>query len=563
MGTQAIVVGIIETIKRGMDAVKLTDANSTTIEPFVWTIFLLSIALIIIRTASRMFVFTPGRMIEYRIRRDYFSRLLYWPRELFFQHEAGDLISRCSNDINFVRVAYGFGFLQIANVSTSFLFAIGAMVHMDLRTTIYMAIPTIIIVIFVQASAIYVIKYWRLLNFQLGKISAFCLTAYKAIPLIQAYHAERSIQEKFDHLNDAYLKTNQVFIHMRSFIFPLVQISGQISIFILLWFLCPMAISKKLTMGEIMAFLAYIAMIMPPLQSFVWMITMFQRAFPAAQRLDEILTLEAPRLKNEKKWAKNRQGSDLCAKKLCFEYKKAKDRKLPFTLKEINFELPIGKVLGITGKVGCGKTTLLETILRVNPVNENEFWIDGIDASQIDLQEYRKAFSVAPQRPFLFSMSLRENLRLAMPTKEIERKDLDEHFAQYLKLAGFELDPKIFPQGLDTVVGEKGILLSGGQRQRIALARSLLKEADIYILDDVLSAVDYETEKIIIENLRKFFQKKSLIISSHRISAIQWADEICILDQGSIIARGNHNELLEKSDYYRQVFQHQTTGQSA
>jgi ABC-type multidrug transport system fused ATPase/permease subunit len=190
-------------------------------------------------------------------------------------------------------------------------------------------------------------------------------------------------------------------------------------------------------------------------------------------------------------------------------------------------------------------------------VEPGQLWLGGCDAARCDLDAYRRHFSFAPQKALLFSTSLRDNLKIALPAEESERADLDGLLLDRLALAGFRLEAEQFVAGLDTVVGEKGVMLSGGQRQRIALARALLKTAGIYILDDVLSAVDYETERTILANLRRFAAGKSFVVVSHRISAVQWADEILVFGAGRIIGRGAHAELMRSCGHYRDVAERQ------
>ena len=552
IGTQGLLVGIIETIKAGIDASAGMDATATTIVPYVWRIIILALLLIAVRTSSRLMIFTPGRMAEYRIRNQYFSRLLFLDREFFSCHESGDLISRCSNDVHSIRAAYGFGVLQIINVTITFFFGIGGMLNMDSRVTCFLAGPIIFSFVIIQLSIAYVFKYWRLSNEQLGKLSAFCLSSYKGVAVVQAYHAEPAILRQFNSKNQDYLNTHITVSAIFSFIMPMIRLVGGLAIFLVLWLAGPKVISGQMTIGEITAFLGYIAMVMPPLLSLGWMLNIFQRAIPAIDRMNEVLQAE-PRFRSSKSCSTADPGgpTTLIATGISYHYNAGHG------IADINFQLLPGKVLGIVGPVGSGKSTLLETILRLNYLDPEQLWLAGKDAAAIELQHYRSYFAFVPQQAFLFSDTLRNNLRLGLPVTEWTSEQLDARLERYLAIAGFDLSPKLFPHGLDTQVGEKGVMLSGGQRQRIALARALLRQAQIYILDDVLSAVDHETEQNIIANLRQFASDKSFIIVSHRISAVSWADEILVIEDGRITARGDSQRLLATSNYYREVFRHQ------
>ncbi len=553
--TQAMTVAIIETIKNGIDAYGSTGPTSAAVQDAFQLIALLALGLILIRIASRLLVFTPGRMIEFHVRNDYFHRLLFLTRSFFRNHETGDLVSRCSNDIGFVRAAYGFAFLQVANVGTAFAFGLGAMLNMDVAMTVYLAIPMLIAFAIIQGSIQYMFGYWRLANTQLGDLSSLCLASYKGISAIQSYCAEPAFERAFLATNGAYLNTNLTLTKVRSFIMPLVQVVGNLAAFLVLWVAGQKVIASEMTLGEVTAFLGYISMVMPPLLSLGWMLNVFNRAVPAMERLDEILLATPDLAPVTQKLAKpGDETLDIKVKSMFMQYEEALEpHEKAFSLSDIDFDLYAGKTLGILGPVGAGKSTLLETLLRLNEPNPDQIYLQGSDATACDLDSYQSYFSFAPQKAFLFSTSLRENLAVSVPVAERRKPKFDEKIMHYLDLCGFDLDPDVFPHGLDTEVGEKGIMLSGGQRQRISLARALLKDAQVYVLDDVLSAVDHETERRIIRNLKVFAKDRAVVIVSHRISAIQWTDEILVIENGTISDRGPHDSLMNNAGYYRQI----------
>lgn len=555
-GTQALSVAIIETTKRAIDA--LSSGTGTAGVPLmVLTIVGFAVTLVVIRIGSRLLVFTPARIIEYDIRNDYYHRLLYLQRDFFAEHEVGDLVSRCSNDISFVRVAFGFGILQVANVALTFAFGFGAMVRMDWQMTVLLVLPMLVVFGIIQASIHYMFTFWRRSNVQLGELSSLTLATYKGISAIQNTCAEAAFERRFEERNDAYLNTFTVITRVRSYIMPLVQFVGKFSVFLVLWFVGPRVMRGALTIGELMAFLGYISMVMPPLLSLGWMLNVFNRSLPAMERLEEILLAKPNVLDVTELLPEQAPGrSVLTVRDLSHGFPRSADvmrEANPFSLNHINFDLEPGKVLGIVGEVGSGKTALVESILRLNPIGEGRVWINGMDAAHTDLDRYRAHFAFAPQKAFLFSATLRENLCVALNDTRRKAQNVDGLLLDYLDRAGFDLDPEQFPQGLDTQVGEKGIMLSGGQRQRIALARALLKDADFYVLDDVLSAVDHETEKRIIGNLRRTLKDCALIIVSHRVSAVQWADEILVMDRGAVVDRGEHGQLKTRPGYYRDI----------
>lgn len=561
--TQALSVGIIEITRIAIDqlASPLQDADSVI--RLVAIMAGMALALVLIRITSRLLVFTPGRLIEYNIRNDYYQRLLALPRTFFSDREAGDLVSRCTNDIGFVRAAYGFAALQVANVAVTMVFGLGAMMRMNLKVTTFLAIPMVLSFTLIQGGIAILFKHWRRANAQVGEMSAFCLASYKGISALQSFCAEGAFSQTFAHHNQDYLATNLIITRIRTFMMPLIQSVGNLSIFLILWFVGPQVISGNMSLGQVMAFLGYIGMVMPPLLSLGWMLNVLQRSLPAVERLDEILLApEADIPPPSSRMSLPSKPLHLTVRGLNHTYPTPKERfGRAFSLRNIHLDLPPGKVLGIVGPVGSGKTTLVECLLRMNPLESGCVFLDDRDATKIPLETYRSHWSPAPQRAFLFSASLRDNLTAACPPDR--RPPDDAQLMDALDKACFDMDPELFPKGLETEVGEKGIMLSGGQRQRIALARALLKPALIYVLDDVLSAVDHETEQRIIHNLTAFARSRSVIIVSHRISAVQWADEIVVLEQGHLTYRGTHSELVKQAGYYRDIFQAQDRREGA
>ena len=559
-GTKILAVMMIELTKAAIDSQQLETVTAATVVPFVYKIIICAFILMVVRTISRHLFFTPGRMIEYNIRNDYYSRLLTLQRSFFQKHETGDLVNRCSHDIMFVRSVFGFSVMQVFNVSFAFLFGFSAMLNMDGTTTLFLLVPMITSYFIVQTSILMMFRYWRLSDQKLGLLSSFCLSSYKGVSVIQGYQSEERFVDNFNDVNNQYLDILMYLAKIRCFALPLIRFVGSISILTILWIAGSKVIEKKMSLGELTAFIGYVSMILPPLMSLGWMLNSINRALPAMTRLDEILLAEQDLLPvTEDLEPFQGQGAVLESRGLNFTYlQNSEEEKEPFGLQDVRFSLPPGKILGIVGETGCGKTTLVDSLLRLNQIDEKQLFLLEKDAAHCDLDVYRRYFSAVPQRPFLFSTTLRENLRLAIHR---ETPNLDDEILKHLEIAGFTLDLQQLPQGLDTVVGEKGVMLSGGQRQRVALARALLKEADIYVLDDVLSAVDHETESTIIENLRKFSAKKSFIIVSHRISAVQWADEILVMAKGKIVDRGTHSELIQKDGFYKEIYEYQLQGQ--
>lgn len=547
--TQGLTVWVIDRTRLAIDALTVNDLEQ--VGSLLWRIAGAALIIIVVRIGSRLMIFTPGRLIELNVRNVYYEKLLLLKRNFFSNHETGDLVSRCSNDIAFIRAAYGFAILQLANVFITFVFGLRAMWRMDSAMTLYLAIPMLISFAIIQWSIYTMFLHWKVANQQIGQLSNLCMASYRGVATVQGYHAEPIFIKRFQALNQNYLNTNMAITGTRSFVLPLVQLVGNLSVFLILWVVGPKVINGTMTLGQVTAFLGYVAMVMPPLLSLGWMLNVFNRALPAMERLDEVLLADVDQetLPNASVFTESEWQLDV---RNLFTSKG--DATGEFQLADIALQLEPGKLIGIVGPIGSGKTVLLDTLLRLNELAPNQVYFNGQDAAQLPLSFFRSLFSYAPQNPFLFSTSLRENLKIADPQAS------DDQLLQALTWAGFELDAAQFPSGLDTEVGEKGVMLSGGQKQRMALARAFLKPSPILVLDDVLSAVDHQTERKIVQTLRSQFAKRGLIIVSHRVSAIRNAQEILVMDQGRIVDRGTHQELLQKPGFYQDIVAAQSGG---
>lgn len=542
--TQWLAVRVIDCLRLAIDALRSGVAGELT-GHLGWMLAAAS-AGALVRIASRLAMFTPGRLIEQRVRDAYYHKLLRLGRPFFASHETGDLVSRCSNDISFVRAAYGYGMLQLASVFITLFFGLRAMWGIDAQMTIFLALPMLSCFVIVQWSIQSLFRHWRIAGEQLGELSTWCFSAYRGIGTLQGYHAEPVFSERFHQLDASYLRTNETITAARSWVLPMVPAVGGLSSFLILWMVGPAVIEGRMTLGQVTAFLGYIGMVMPPLLSLGWMLNVFSRSLPAMDRLNEVLLAEcqldelpAPQpLAALGNWRMQVQG--------LVKSRQGKTRG-SFALGPLSFHLEPGRILGITGPIGAGKTLLLDLLLRLEEIPEGCAFFQGQDVRSMPLERYRSLFSYAAQTTFLFSASLRENLRIGGPDCT------DEQLLTALTQAGFDLEPAQFPRLLDTEVGEKGVRLSGGQKQRIGLARALLKSSPILVLDDVLSAVDHAAERRIIESLRRNQRGSAILIVSHRLSALRMADEILVLEGGKLTQRGSHEELLARAGYYLEI----------
>jgi ATP-binding cassette subfamily B protein len=322
-----------------------------------------------------------------------------------------------------------------------------------------------------------------------------------------------------------------------------------LTVLIVIWYGGIRVIRGDLLVADIVAFVAYLNVLAWPTAAFGWMLSLVERGRAAMKRLEEILKTIPDIASPQEPLAIHGLGAGIEFRNVSFAY--ARQHNGHAAVEDINFSLPVGRTVGLVGRIGSGKSTVAQLVPRLFDVSSGTILMDGQDIRKLSLRELRKTLGYVPQDPFLFSTSLRRNL--AFGRDEVS----DEELARAVSIAKLDRDVEIFPQGMDTMVGERGVTLSGGQKQRATLARALLMDPPVLILDDCLSSVDAQTEAEILHGLRSILKEKTCLIISHRISAVKEADEILVLDEGKIIERGSHEQLVDRGGVYADLYQQQ------
>lgn len=507
-------------------------------------------AVILVRTLSRVLFFTPGRLIEYQIKNNLFSHLLALQPSFYARWQSGDIVSRISNDMTFVRVMAGFGMLQIVNVSTALVLTGYAMINLSLKLTLFILAPVIIAMISVNIAIQKLFNLTKRNQEELSTLSEHILSTLQGVQTIQGFRAEDAFLNSFLEKNRQYMDTNLKLTKIRSWFLPLLGLAGAFCIWLLFVLSGPMIQAKTLTVGQLIAFLSYVAYLIMPLRSLGWLLSVFQRGQTSLERIFALLEepIERPDLPEpiQPGWEKSPK---IEFKHLHFAYPDELDREV---LQDINFQVHAGEMIGIFGKTGAGKSTILRILARLYNPPEGQVFVEDTDIRKLDLDAWRKELAYAPQSPFLFSETIEENIAMG----EIEPERVERAIQQ----AALKKDLAALPQGLQTLVGERGIMLSGGQRQRSALARAFYRPFRLLLLDDVLSAVDHATEQALIQSLQETAhnaqggQRPTIFLVSHRISALASADRILVLEKGKIIAQGTHQELTQQEGLYRETW---------
>ncbi len=503
----------------------------------------------LVRTFSRFLIFNSGRAIEYELRNDIFAHLLRLPLSYYHSQKTGDLMSRAINDINSVRMLLGPGILNLINAPLYYLYAMVLMVQIDLRMTFVVVLT-------------YPVMAWAFRKFR-GKIQSASLKVQQqmsvlsshvqenlsGIHVVKAYGREQDQTRQFMDLNRVYQVRNMDLARLRGLVHPFMGGISGLTVLVILWYGGARVISGSLMVADVVAFIAYLNVLAWPTAAFGWMLALLERGKASMERIEELFKV-VPAIADPPEPVPLPDPSEgIEFRDVCFSY----DGKTngDAALKNINFYLPRGQKLGIVGRTGAGKTTLVQLIPRLYDVSSGEIRIGGHDIRTVSLSDLRHAVGYVPQDAFLFSTSLRSNLAYGQDGLS------DEAIERAVHTARLDQDVASFVRGLDTIVGERGVALSGGQKQRATLGRAILFQSPFIILDDCLSSVDAQTEKEILKEFKELLRDKTTIIISHRISAVREADDILVLDEGEVVERGDHQALIQRGGIYADLFQQQ------
>jgi ATP-binding cassette, subfamily B, multidrug efflux pump len=512
-------------------------------------IIVAAIAQGVIRTFSRALIFNAGRDVEYDLRNDLFAHLERLPVSYYQAQRTGDLMSRVINDISAVRLLLGPGILNLVNAPLYYLYAMILMISMDFRMTLAALVPYPLLMWAVRHFRGRIMKSSLQVQEQMAELSSHIQENLSGMHVVKAYSQEEKQARRFADLNRVYQDRSLELAKLRGMIGPFMQGISGLTIMIVIWYGGVRVMRGDLLIADIVAFIAYLNVLAWPTAAFGWMLSLVERGRAAMERLEEILKIEPGIASPASPATRGGPVDRIEFRDVWFAYEPKADGQA--ALREINFTLPRGQTLAIVGRTGAGKTTLAQLLPRLHDVTAGEILVDGVDVRTLALAELRRALGYVPQDPFLFSASLRRNLAFGLG--EVSEEAID----RVVRLTRLDRDLEIFPQGLETVVGERGVTLSGGQKQRATLARALLLDPPVLVLDDCLSSVDAQTEDEILKGLKSILKEKTCLIISHRLSAIKDADQILVLDEGRIAERGNHQELLANGGFYAELFRQQ------
>ncbi len=494
----------------------------------------------------RQTLIVTSRNIEYDQKNEIFQKYESLSEQFYRNHYTGDLMSRISEDVSNVRMYIGPSIMYFANVLFSFVMIVAQMLMINANLTLWVLIPLPFL-----SYSIYVVSKRinignKKIQEQLSDITSKAQETFAGIRIIKSFGAEANFNKDFYEAGRVFQSKNLELAKINAIFFPLMTLLMGLSTILVLYIGGWEVKEGRFTPGNVAEFIIYLNMLIWPVASLGWTTALVQKASASQKRINEFLQQEEQADKGLTPFP------NFQLLKLNLESYQYLDKDYP-ALKGIDVEIKCGSFIGIVGKTGSGKTTILQLLTRQLELQNGNYWVDNNNMSVYALSAFRSKIAYVQQDTFLFSDSLKENILFGSET-EIG----DEELNKAIHFASLENDLALFPKGLDTIIGERGVSLSGGQKQRMSLARALLRDADIYIFDDCLSAVDAETEAQIIERLKVALKGKTLIMSSHRIAPIMKADEIWVFEEGNLSSRGPHDKLVGTNEYYTWLAENQT-----
>uniref|UniRef100_A0A7C3J5P4 ABC transporter ATP-binding protein n=1 Tax=candidate division WOR-3 bacterium TaxID=2052148 RepID=A0A7C3J5P4_UNCW3 len=503
---------------------------------------LLALSIGILRFSWRMIILGMSHFIEYDFKNKLYDHLLKLDVSFFNRVKTGDLMAHMTNDMQAIRMSTAFGIISAFDSVFLFLATLIFMLRMNVKLTLLALLPLPFVSIITLISMKLNFKYFKKVQESFSNMTDKVQELISGIKIVQSFNQQEKEIQRFNIISKDYVDKNIILIKIWGIMFPLIFFFSDLGAAIVLFFGGQQTILGEISTGQFIAFFVYLGIITWPMMAVGFASNIFQRGNASFKRVYEFLK-EEPKIKNKKDAKYILPEGDIEFKDVSFYYDKGN-----YILDKVSLKINKGEYVGIIGRIGTGKTTLIKLILRILIEREGKILFDGIDANDIMIEGIRDTIGYVPQDSFLFSMTIRDNIRFA-------NKDADDKFIdEVIRISSFDKDLKDFKDGLNTLVGERGVTLSGGQKQRLCIARALVRKPKILILDDALSAVDTNTEKEILKNLYNYSKNITTIVISHRISSFINADNIYVLKDGKIESSGKHEELILKSPVYREFY---------
>jgi len=513
---------------------------------FGFIVFMVAVIKGIFMFFMRQTIIVVSRLIEYDMKNDIYEHYQVLNLSFYRRNNTGDLMNRVSEDVGRVRMYIGPAIMYTLNLIVLFILVISTMISVNPKLTLYAVLPMPLLFIAIYFVQNLINKKSEEIQEQLSTLSSTIQESFSGIRVIKAYVRESEIKSKFNSESEEYRRKMMGLVNIQAIFFPTVLALIGISTLLTVYIGGKEVISGYITAGNIAEFIVYVNMLTWPVTSVGWVTSLVQRASASQKRINEFLTIQ-PEIKNDETKSDVVIQGDVEFKNVSFTYPDTGIK----ALDDVSFEIKAGKTLAITGRTGSGKSTIANLLFRMYDVDEGSINIDQKNIQDHKLYNIRAQMSMVPQEVFLFSDTIRNNIAFGID------KFTEEQIIDATKKAVVYDNIIQFEKGFDTLVGERGITLSGGQKQRVSIARAIIKEPKILVFDDALSAVDTKTEEAILTQLRMIMKNRTSVIISHRVSTVKHADLILYMEDGKIIEKGTHAELIALKKSYAELYQKQ------
>jgi ATP-binding cassette subfamily B multidrug efflux pump len=534
-------------IKRSVDSITYGTASSKTLLMNGLAIAGIAVIVVGFRFLWRVLILGHARFVERELRERLFGHLLTLSLPYFQRTKTGDLMAHAINDIEAVRMACGLGVVAFTDGLVLGLAAIGFMLAINIKLTIISLLPTPALVILGRSLSAQMHRQFRTVQKIFSDLTETVRESFAGIRVLKAYNREAWEHQRLKEVGEQYISNNMKLAKTTGLFFPLMMLFTNLSLAVVIWLGGGLTIVGAISTGDFVAFMSYLNLLAWPMMAMGWVITLIQRGSASMGRINKILE-ERPEIHDCHQPMRSLKPQGLIEiRNLTFAYP---GQSKP-ALNHVSLTVPPGHTVALVGKTGSGKTTLLELLLRLIEPPSDTIFLDGIEIKRLALESLRKIIGIVPQESFLFSETIRQNLTLGA------NEYSEEELLKVLDAAELATDVASFPKGLDTLLGERGLTLSGGQRQRLTIARALLINPPILVLDDALASVDTRTEERILNNLFELRADKVNLIVSHRLSTIRRAHAIYVFKDGDLIEQGTHESLMELDSEYARLYRRQ------
>lgn len=532
-------------IQKVVDILTVEDSTFSDLNKFAIYIIIIAVLISVFRFGWRYLLMGASRKVERSLRNDFFNHLQSLDFDFFNKRKIGDLMAHTVNDIETIRMACGLGMIIAYDGVFLLIFILIAMLYISPELALYAFIPFPILGLVIYRFGKYIENRFESVQQSFSELTESARQSISGIKVVKAFVAERDENKQFTKSSEDYLQKNIHLINVWTIFQPLIAFIAGIATVIFIWVGGIRTVTASISLGDFAAILVYLTMLSWPMMALAWAYDLIKRGNASLKRINEIFSIR-PTLEDLPLLKDFELNGGIEFKNLSFSYNGKK------ALDNLSLVIPYGKTFGITGRTASGKTTLASIIMKIHELPENTIFINNRDITKINKRSIRKEIIYIPQETTLFSGTVKDNVTFMNP--EIEQREI-ERVTKITEIYDEIID---FPEGFETMVGERGLSLSGGQRQRIALARAILFKPKVLILDDVLSSLDLKTEKSALSNIVKEMNGKTLIVISSRVPSISGFDQIAVFENGRIIELGDHYELMSKSGVYASLYNIQT-----